>query len=192
MATILEDKIYLNMTNLTYLRFGNPLVPQTHRTTTDDSAFRGNEIHDGQCHLPRKLNPWWSKPSESATISIAHSIQARKYIEPVIYGPRFRIHHDAGRECATSSRTWWSSWLYFILSLPNYGGLSLLLSLWATTSAILCPWRNIITADPVLTNDGSSRLLRDEPFSVPLQSVHVLVQKNWLSHDNQSLLTLII
>ena len=43
-----------------------------------------------------------------------------------------------------------------------------------------------------LTNDGSSRLLRDEPFSVPLQSVHVLVQKNWLSHDNQSLLTLII
>ena len=42
----------------------------------------------------------------------------------MIYGPRFRIHHDAGRECATSSRTWWSPWLYFILSLPNYGGLS--------------------------------------------------------------------
>ena len=54
MATILEDKIYLNMTNLTYLRFGNPLVPQTHRTTTDDSAFRGNEIHDGQSRLSRK------------------------------------------------------------------------------------------------------------------------------------------
>ena len=45
---ILADKIYLNKTNLTYLRFGNPLVPQTHRTTADDSAFRGNEIHDGQ------------------------------------------------------------------------------------------------------------------------------------------------
>ena len=192
MATILADKIYLNKTNLTYLRFGNPLEPQTHRTTADDSAFRGNENHDGQSRLSRKLNLWWSKPSESATILTAHSIQARKYIEPMIYGPRLHIHHDAGRECATSSRTWWSPRLYFILSLPNYGGLSLLLSLWATTSAILCPWRNIITADPVLTNDGSSRLLRDEPFSVPLQSVHVLVQKNWLSHDNQSLLTLII
>lgn len=116
----------------------------------------------------------------------------KKVYRAMIYGPRFRIHHDAGRECATSSRTWWSPWLYFILSLPNYGGLSLLLSLWVNTSAILCLWRNIITADPVLTNDGSSRLLRDEPFSVPLQSVHVLVQKNWLSHDNQSLLTLII
>lgn len=29
----------------------------------------------------------------------------KKYSEPMIYGPRFRIHHDAGRECATSSRT---------------------------------------------------------------------------------------
>lgn len=57
MATILEDKIYLNMTNLTYLRFGNPLEPQTHRTTADDSAFRGNEIHDGKSRLSRKLNP---------------------------------------------------------------------------------------------------------------------------------------
>ena len=54
MATILVDKIYLNKTNLTYLRFGNQLVPQSHRTTPDDSAFRGNEIHDGQCHLPMK------------------------------------------------------------------------------------------------------------------------------------------
>ena len=54
MATILADKIYLNKTNLTYLRFGNPLEPQTHKTTTDDSAFRGNEIHDGQSRLPRK------------------------------------------------------------------------------------------------------------------------------------------
>ena len=42
MATILADKIYLNKTNLTYLRFGNPLEPQTHRTTVGDSAFRGN------------------------------------------------------------------------------------------------------------------------------------------------------
>ena len=89
MATILVDKIYLNMTSLTYLRFGNPLVPQTHRTTTDDSAFRGNEIHDGQSRLSRKLNPWWSKPSKSATISIAHSIVARKYIEPWYMGQDF-------------------------------------------------------------------------------------------------------
>ena len=54
MATIFADKIYLNKTDLTYLRFGNPLVPQTHKTTTDDSAFRGNEIHDGQSRLSGK------------------------------------------------------------------------------------------------------------------------------------------
>lgn len=42
MATILVDKIYLNKTKLTYLRFGNPLEPQAHRTTADAPAFRGN------------------------------------------------------------------------------------------------------------------------------------------------------
>ena len=90
----------------------------------------------------------WHRPSETETKSNVPSVPARESTEPTTYEPSFQIQHDAGRECATSLKTWWSSWGNFVLSWPKSGGFSSLSSLWGSTSATHCLWLEINSADP--------------------------------------------